>query len=146
MVRTLAHRQQSLILHSQILSKLKRIESFSLKNRHLLANHCAHLELIYEEISELQFLLTQRLRALQEQHVPEEPGEPPKLSFDLLTPKEEELLNLFAKGFSYQETAEYLECKLSTIQTHTKKIYKKLDVHSRSEAVHEAQLLGLLGT
>lgn len=55
-----------------------------------------------------------------------------------LTPKERDVLNLFAKGLSYAESAKQLQCSLSTVQTHAKKIYRKLDVHSRSEAVHEA--------
>jgi len=55
-----------------------------------------------------------------------------------LSEREKEVLSLFIKGFSYVETAKLLECKLSTIQTHAKNIYKKLGVHSRAEAVHEA--------
>lgn len=144
MGRILARKQQSLMLHSQILSKLKRIESFSLKNRHLLADHQSLLMQIYEEASELQHLLMQRLHGLQDRNTPQAPGVAPRTLLDALTPKEYKLLNLFAKGFSYQESADYLGCKLSTIQTHIKRIYKKLGVHSRAEAVHEARLLGLL--
>jgi len=55
-----------------------------------------------------------------------------------LSEREKEVLGLFIKGFSYVETAELLQCKLSTIQTHAKNMYKKLGVHSRAEAVHEA--------
>lgn len=61
-----------------------------------------------------------------------------------LSSKESEVLNIFAKGYSYNETAGILNCKLSTIQTHAKHIYKKLKVHSRSEAVFEACQLGLI--
>ena len=61
-----------------------------------------------------------------------------------LSSKESEVLNIFAKGYSYNETARILNCKLSTIQTHAKHIYKKLKVHSRSEAVFEAYQLGLI--
>ena len=61
-----------------------------------------------------------------------------------LTHKESEVLNMFAKGYSYCEAAKLLDCKLATIQTHAKRIYKKLKVHSRSEAVFEARQLGLV--
>ncbi|OIO71882.1 MAG: hypothetical protein AUJ57_06455 [Zetaproteobacteria bacterium CG1_02_53_45] len=61
-----------------------------------------------------------------------------------LSGREMEVLQMFAKGYSYGETAQALNCQLTTIQTHIKRIYKKLNVHSRSEAVFEASQLGLL--
>jgi len=67
-----------------------------------------------------------------------------KLNICSLSCKENEVLNMFAKGYSYSEAAELLDCKLTTIQTHAKRIYKKLKVHSRSEAVFEARQLGLV--
>jgi len=67
-----------------------------------------------------------------------------------LSCKENEVLNMFAKGYSYCEAAceaaELLDCKLTTIQTHAKRIYKKLKVHSRSEAIFEARQIGLVRT
>jgi len=61
-----------------------------------------------------------------------------------LSCKENEVLNMFAKGCSYSEAADLLGCKLTTIQTYAKRIYKKLKVHSRSEAIFEAHQLGLV--
>jgi len=61
-----------------------------------------------------------------------------------LSYKEHEVLNVFAKGYSYSESARLLNCKLATIQTHAKRIYKKLCVHSRAEAVFEARQLGII--
>ncbi len=61
-----------------------------------------------------------------------------------LSCREMDVLSMFAKGYSYNETADALNCQLTTIQTHSKRIYKKLNVHSRSEAVFEASQLGLL--
>jgi len=61
-----------------------------------------------------------------------------------LSCKENEVLNMFAKGYSYSEAATLLDCKLTTIQTHAKRIYRKLKVHSRSEAVFEARQIGLV--
>ena len=61
-----------------------------------------------------------------------------------LTSKETSLLNLIARGYTYEETARLLGVSLSTVQTHIKSIYGKLAVNSRSEAVFEAHKLGLL--
>jgi len=58
--------------------------------------------------------------------------------------REREVLMLLAKGYSYSEAATCLGCKVSTIQTHVKHIYKKMDVHSRAEAVHEALQAGMI--
>jgi len=61
-----------------------------------------------------------------------------------LTKREKDILTFFAKGFSYNETARHMGCKPSTIQTYAKRLYKKLNVHSRSEAVFEAIHLGII--
>jgi DNA-binding NarL/FixJ family response regulator len=62
----------------------------------------------------------------------------------LLTPREAEVLQLIAKGFSYAETAQHLGVSLATIQSHVRGIYGKLEVHSRGEAVFEAAARGLI--
>jgi len=61
-----------------------------------------------------------------------------------LTPRESEVLALIAKGFSFGEIARLLEVSPHTITAHVKKIYQKLAVHSRGEAVYEAGKMGLL--
>lgn len=61
-----------------------------------------------------------------------------------LTAKETELLNLLCRGYTYSETAELMTVSLSTVQTHVRRIYAKLAVSSRAEAVFEAKSLGLL--
>lgn len=61
-----------------------------------------------------------------------------------LSPRELDVLNLIAKGFSYAEIAGLLGLTLPTVATHTRAIYRKLDVHSRGEAVYEALQLGLV--
>ncbi len=61
-----------------------------------------------------------------------------------LSPRELEVLNLIAKGFSYAEIAGLLGLTAPTVATHTRGIYRKLDVHSRGEAVYEALQLGLV--
>ena len=61
-----------------------------------------------------------------------------------LTGREGEVLNLIAKGYSYNEIAESLKLSTNTIRAHIRNIYRKLAVKSRSEAVFEAAHLGLI--
>lgn len=61
-----------------------------------------------------------------------------------LTPREQEALDLIARGYTYGEIASLLAVSVNTVQTHIKNTYAKLSVHSRSEAVFEAQKMGLL--
>jgi DNA-binding NarL/FixJ family response regulator len=57
-----------------------------------------------------------------------------------LTERELEVLTFIAKGFSYQEGAAMLGVSTNTVRTHVKRIYQKLTVNSRSEAVYEYNL------
>jgi DNA-binding NarL/FixJ family response regulator len=61
-----------------------------------------------------------------------------------LTRREQEVLEHIARGFSYAEIARLQGITVHTVQTYIKKLYGKLAVHSRSEAVFEANRLGLL--
>jgi DNA-binding NarL/FixJ family response regulator len=61
-----------------------------------------------------------------------------------LTPRESELLRMIAKGFTFETIGTLLDISPHTVVAHVKKIYRKLAVHSRSEAVYEAGQLGLL--
>lgn len=61
-----------------------------------------------------------------------------------LTPRETELLRLTAKGLPFDEIGQLLGISSHTVVAHVKNIYRKLAVHSRSEAVYEASQLGLL--
>jgi DNA-binding NarL/FixJ family response regulator len=63
-----------------------------------------------------------------------------------LTRREQEVLEYIARGFSYAEIARLQGITVHTVQTYIKKLYGKLAVHSRSEAVFEANRLGLLHT
>ena len=61
-----------------------------------------------------------------------------------LTERETELLRLTAKGLSFETIGELMGISPHTVVAHVKKIYRKLAVHSRGEAVYEANQLGLL--
>jgi DNA-binding NarL/FixJ family response regulator len=75
---------------------------------------------------------------------PLEPAKPYKVIVDALSPREAEILQLLARGYTYAELAEMLGIKFTTIHTHVRNIYSKLAVHSKTEAVFEARQLGLL--
>jgi DNA-binding NarL/FixJ family response regulator len=61
-----------------------------------------------------------------------------------LTERETEILRLAAKGLSFETIGELTEISPHTVVAHVKKIYRKLAVHSRGEAVYEASQMGLL--
>lgn len=64
--------------------------------------------------------------------------------FTNLTPKELELLRHLSRGRSYGETAQEMGIAISTVQTHIRNLYRKLDVHSQVQAVTKAQDQGLI--
>jgi DNA-binding NarL/FixJ family response regulator len=70
---------------------------------------------------------------------PRPPAEPNPLS-----ERETEILRLVAKGLSFDTVGELLGISPHTVVAHVKKIYRKLAVHSRGEAVYEAGQMGLL--
>lgn len=65
-------------------------------------------------------------------------------SKSLLSGREQEVLELIARGFSYAEISRLKAVSVHTVQTHIKNLYSKLAVHSKSEAVFEATRMGLL--
>ncbi len=63
-----------------------------------------------------------------------QPQTPPEAMAELST-RENEILQLLAAGFLYKEIADQLGIKLATVDTHIRRIYEKLQVRSRSEAI-----------
>jgi DNA-binding NarL/FixJ family response regulator len=68
----------------------------------------------------------------------------PQLNTAKLTPREIDILWGIAKGFSYAEIADHLGLSRQTVPGHIKNIYRKLEVHTRGEAVFEAVQQGLI--
>ncbi|MDH4449439.1 MAG: response regulator transcription factor [Rhodoferax sp.] len=66
---------------------------------------------------------------------------PPEVA---LTPREHTILNHIARGFRVAEVAQQLDLQATTVSSHLKKIYEKLSVHSKTEAVYEAVRMGLI--
>ena len=56
-------------------------------------------------------------------------------SYDLLTPREKEILQLLAEGKSNKEVATALDLSTSTVETHRTRIMQKLDLHSAADIV-----------
>lgn len=82
---------------------------------------------------------------LQRLQVAEEPaGAGPRPPVPDLTARERDVLEVLAKGFTFEEAAGILGISFHTVAGHVKHIYTKLAVSSRSEAVYEATQLGLL--
>jgi LuxR family transcriptional regulator, maltose regulon positive regulatory protein len=62
-----------------------------------------------------------------------------------LTARELRVLRLLAAGHSNADIARDLFIEQSTVKTHLVRLYRKLDVHSRTQAVAQARALRLLG-
>jgi LuxR family maltose regulon positive regulatory protein len=71
----------------------------------------------------------------------------PVVPFDYVEPlseRETEILELIAEGLTNPEIATRLFLSPHTVKTHTRNIYGKLGVHTRTEAVAKARILGIL--
>lgn len=56
--------------------------------------------------------------------------------WESLSDREQEVLHLLTEGFDNKEITASLGITINTVEKHLKSIYKKLDVNSRTEAVH----------
>jgi LuxR family maltose regulon positive regulatory protein len=61
-----------------------------------------------------------------------------------LSQRELEVLRLIAFGFSNQEICKHLFLALNTVKGHNRRIFEKLQVQRRTEAVARARELGLI--
>jgi len=61
-----------------------------------------------------------------------------------LSTRELDVLQLMALGLSNQEISERLFVSLNTIKTHSSKIFEKMEVKRRTQAVEMAQRLGII--
>lgn len=74
----------------------------------------------------------------QQSHLSQEKNE------SKLTSREKEVVTLLSEGNNYYEIAETLFISIDTVRHHIRNIYKKLHVHSQSEAVAKAIRKGLI--
>ncbi|MBU2513204.1 response regulator transcription factor [bacterium] len=62
----------------------------------------------------------------------------------MLTSREREVLNHISLGYTYSGIADAFSISPHTVRRHIEKIYQKLNVHSRSEAIIKGKQVGLL--
>lgn len=70
--------------------------------------------------------------------------QPPKKADYDLTPHEHRILKMLVEGHNYKTAAKELNVSVNTVSFHVKKIYDKLQVHSKSEAVSKALRDGIV--
>lgn len=99
-----------------------------------------------EGASPISPMIARRVLARFRARKPPMPASPAVVDRDIpsLSRREQEVLELIARGFSYIEIARLQQVSVHTVQTHIKNLYSKLAVHSKAEAVFEATRMGLL--
>jgi len=55
-----------------------------------------------------------------------------------LTQREVELLQALTRGYLYKEIADQMNISVETVRTYVRRIYEKLHVHTRTDAVNRA--------
>ena len=76
--------------------------------------------------------------------MPSSPVAGPSSLLEPLSERELEVLQLVADGLSNREISERLFLALDTVKGHNRRIFSKLQVQRRTEAVARARELGLL--
>lgn len=61
-----------------------------------------------------------------------------------MSAREQQVLELVTKGFSYDEIAALMSVSRHTVLTFVRRVYSKLQVTSKTEAIYEARKHGLL--
>ncbi|MDP3253663.1 MAG: response regulator transcription factor [Hydrogenophaga sp.] len=61
-----------------------------------------------------------------------------------LSSREREVLGLITKGFTAEEIARLMQISVHTVQTYVRRVYSKLKVNSKAEAIYEARHQGLV--
>lgn len=71
-------------------------------------------------------------------------GEPPENAAEMLTPREREVLQLIAEGFTNNAVAETLTISVKTVEKHRANLMAKLEVHDLPTLIREAIKHGLI--
>jgi len=83
-----------------------------------------------------KMLVEDYMRQMRERHVDD--------SYDLLTMREREILQLFAEGKNNKDVANLLNLSLYTVETHRANIFQKLNLHSGAELILYAIRKGVI--
>jgi LuxR family maltose regulon positive regulatory protein len=91
----------------------------------------------------LQTYIRTILQAFDTRQQPSARAADPASLLASLSPQERQILRLLAEGMGRQEIAEHLVISLNTVKTHVQRLYQKLHVTNRFEAVEIARDLDL---
>jgi len=61
----------------------------------------------------------------------------PRNELAALSPREQSVLDLLSKGYLYKEISDSLGVSVPTVNTYIRRIYEKLQVHSRTQAINK---------
>lgn len=86
----------------------------------------------------------QVLMRFRSEEKPAEEAAAVKAAAPNLSEREKETLQLITRGFSFEEIAELMGVSRNTVLTFVRRIYTKLEVRSKTEAVFEARAHGIL--
>jgi DNA-binding NarL/FixJ family response regulator len=75
------------------------------------------------------------VRAFRTREGIQAPTQPARPQVEGLSGREMEILTLLSEGYLYKEISDKLEISYATVRTHIERIYKKLHVQSRAQAV-----------
>lgn len=125
----LAHSRS--VLRLQQLLQSSKLACSDEQFEHILAP-CLQAGLL-QAANELQVLFAQQLQKNIDQE-------------ELLSPRELEVLQWIADGLASKHIAEHMHISVHTVKAHIQRIYKKLEVSRRTQAVAKAQLLGLFNS
>ena len=73
------------------------------------------------------------------------PADPPHPATPALSPRERQVLEMLAHGYTNREVADRLSLSVKTVETHRARLSDKLGLHTRADLVRLAIDLGLLG-
>lgn len=79
---------------------------------------------------------------------PSQPAAAPELTSEpaaVLSAREAQVLDLVTRGFTLAEAARLMDVSRHTVDAFVRRIYRKLNVSSKTEAIYEARRQGLLG-
>ena len=102
------------------------------------------IEAIRAVVQGRSFLTRKVSRILQEDYVREMERRGLEDSYDLLTDREREILQLVAEGRTNKEAASLLNISLTTVETHRTHILQKLNLHSVPELILYAVRKGII--
>lgn len=101
-------------------------------------------DFLQKPLNDFQHLNRVIERALALRPAPQASRVPPPSSVEALSPRESEIMAHVAQGLENREIAARLYLSEKTVQNHLTRIYEKLKVGNRTQAVNVCQTLGLL--